>query len=124
MPISILAIAIATAVAQSDPSAQLADMKGQIQASCGIAVAKAPNGVPSGFCKCFSDATAADAVALKPQDRALFLIVTQHAGDPIAAQKEAQLRLQVDMPQFTVAWDKLNPIGAKAGQACSKGAAQ
>lgn len=101
--------------------AQLAEYRGKIKSSCEASLAGPGQGVPNGFCTCFSQSTAAEAMALTPQQRSVFLLLTENAGDPVAAQRAAQSRLNMTVETFASHWDKLNPIGQKAGTACAKG---
>lgn len=119
LPFLFAALAAAAAAPAYTP-AQLAEYKGQLKASCDISL-KAPGvDVPRGFCGCFSNSVAVEAMSLTPQHRLVLLLLTEHAGDPIDAQKAAKSRHNIEVEAFAGAWDKLNPIGQKAGSACSK----
>lgn len=119
-----LYILIAAVAAASTPAytpAQLAEYRGQIKSACEITLKDPGTKVPKGFCVCFANATATDAMALAPQERTIFLYLTEHAGDPIGAQRMAKSKLDMTVEAFAAVWDKLNPIGQKAGSVCSKG---
>lgn len=112
--------ALAAASAPAYTPAQLTEFRGQIKSSCEITLKDPGTKVPKGFCSCFAKETAAPGMALKPQERAVFLLLTENAGDPIGAQKQAQTRLGMGVEQFASIWDTLNPIGQKAGAQCTK----
>lgn len=112
--------AAAAASAPAYTPAQLADYRGQVRSSCEITLKTPGTDVPKGFCSCFASSSAAEAMALKPEERAVFLLLTENAGDPIGAQKAAKARLNMPVETFAAVWDKLNPIGMKAGTACAQ----
>jgi hypothetical protein len=119
-----LLFAAAAAAAGPAPAytpAQLAAYRGEIKTSCEVTLKNPETKVPKGFCDCFAKATAQDAMALKPEERAVFLLLTENAGDPIGAQKMAKAKLDMPVETFASIWDKLNPIGQKAGNTCVKG---
>lgn len=115
----LLAFAAATSAPAYTP-AQLATYKGQIKSSCEITLKDPGTKVPKGFCACFANATAVDAMALKPDERAVFLLLTENAGDPIGAQRKAKSQLNMSVESFAGMWDRINPIGQKAGAECAK----
>ena len=120
--LAVLLFAAAAAAPAAGPTpAQLADVRGQIKASCELSLKQPGTKVPKGFCGCFANATANDVMALTPTQRPVFLLLTENAGDPIGAQRAAQARLNMNVATFASIWDKLNPIGQKAGTACTKG---
>jgi hypothetical protein len=116
----LVTLLLAAAAAAYTP-AQLAELRGQIKSSCELSLKEPGTKVPKGFCGCFASATAGDVMALTPAQRPVFLLLTENAGDPIGAQRAAQARLNMNVETFASIWDKLNPIGQKAGMACTKG---
>lgn len=117
-----LAILLAAfASAATFTPAQLAEYRGQVKASCETSLKTPGTTVPKGFCACFAKETAEDGMGLTPPQRAVFLLLTENAGDPIGAQRAAQARLNMNVEAFAAIWDKLNPIGQKAGATCTKG---
>jgi hypothetical protein len=117
--VAVLLAVLSTAAAYTP--AQLAEYQGQIKASCEITLKVPGTDVPKGFCACFAKTSAPDAMALKPDERAVFLVLTENAGDPVGAQRMALSRLKMQVEPFAAAWEKLHPIGQKAGTACIKG---
>jgi hypothetical protein len=118
--LNILFAAVAAAAGLSYSPAQLAEYRGQIRSSCEVTLKSPGTVVPKGFCSCFAKASAEEAMALKPEERAVFLLLTENAGDPIGAQRAAKTRLNMPVETFAAVWDKLNPIGQKAGSTCAK----
>jgi hypothetical protein len=111
----VLAAAI---IALASPAAE-ADAKIEIASACRKAPASGvSNGEHETFCRCFAEKTAADAVALGGDKRALFVIVTEFAGDPGKAQKAAETQMSVNVEAFVRAWESIDPMGRKAGAAC------
>lgn len=118
-----LIFVLAAAAAASAPAytpKQLAAYQGQIRASCEVTLKVPGTTVPKGFCACFATASAPEAIGLKPEERAVFLLLTENAGDPIAAQRKAKSQLNMPVETFAAMWDRLNPIGQKAGAGCAK----
>jgi hypothetical protein len=99
---------------------QTAAMTAQLTSLCEDNVKGAETKPPKGFCGCFAAKAAGEAGALKDEDKAVFLILTETAGEPVAAQKLAQTRLKMDVARYAAARERVNPIGAKAGAACLK----
>lgn len=110
----------APAPAPPPSRAQIAAVAADIKGAC--AKSGPPGAVAAHvkFCGCFAGKTAPTIAALPPQERAVFVIMTEYAGMVGKAQKAAESRLKVSVGDFVTMWDRLNPIGADAGKACAK----
>jgi hypothetical protein len=118
MLLSVLLAALTAATPQ-----QTAAMSAKLTQLCDANVKGSAAKPPKGFCGCFAAKAAPEAASLKADDQSVFLILTETAGNPVAAQKLAQTRLKMDVARYAAAWERVNGIGAKAGEACVKAAA-
>jgi hypothetical protein len=118
--LAFLFAALTSASTPAYTAAELAAYRGQIKSSCDLSLKQPGVKVPAGFCACFAKATAEPGMGLTAQQRAVFLLLTENAGDPVGAQRAAQSRLNMTVEAYASVWDKLNPIGQKAGSDCAK----
>jgi hypothetical protein len=115
MLISVFAAVLAAATPQ-----ETAAMSAKLTALCEVNLKDAARKPPKGFCGCFGSKAGGEAAGLKAEDQSVFLILTETAGEPGAAQKLSETRLKMDVKRFAGIWERVNPIGQKAGEACLK----